>query len=205
MIKVNLLRSSGLSAAPTTMLGTSVGFEAGAGVDEQKLALGKLAVLLVFPLLLYAYEYSNLSTLKEQQTTAEGEANALEQKKKAFGDAAPKVEKFKKQKAKIDRQMAVIRVLAKNRLQAVKALDAIQELTPKEIWYSELSIDNGDVVAKGFATAYSDFQPYYNRISSSPLFSGFNPVMQESSPTDVNGRPAYKFEVRFHIGRPEQS
>jgi Tfp pilus assembly protein PilN len=202
MIKINLLRSTGLSAAPSTMMGTSAGFEATSG-SEQKLALGKLGVLLLFPLLIYAYEYSNISTLKEQEASAVGEAQKLEDKKKSFGDAAPRVEKFKQQKAKIDRQMSVIRVLAKNRLQAVKALDAIQELTPPQIWYSALIIDNGDVVAQGFATSYADFQPFYNRISSSPIFSNFNPIKQESTPTDVNGRPAYKFEVRFHIGKAE--
>ncbi len=202
MIKVNLLRSTGLGASPSTMMGTSAGFEASAA-NDQKVAIGKLLVLLIFPLLIYAYEYSNLSTLTEQKAAAEAEAQKIEDKKKSFGEAAPRVEKYKAQKAKIDRQMAVIRVLAKNRLQAVKALDAIQELTPSQIWYSSLVIDNGDVVAQGFATSYGDFQPYYNRISSSPIFSGFLPIKQESNPTDVNGRPAYKFEVRFHIGKAE--
>jgi hypothetical protein len=201
MIKVNLLRSTGLSAAPT-MMGTSAGFEI-TGADEQKLALGKGAVIALFPLLLYAYEYSNLSTLKDQQATAEAEAKAIEDKKAAFGDAAPKVEKYKAQKAKIDRQMKVIRSLAKNRLQAVKALDAIQNLTPQQVWYDSLSIDNGDVIAKGFASSNSEFQGFYNAIQTSPLFSNFNPVVQDKDPTDVNGRPGYKFEVRFHIGKPE--
>ena len=202
MIRINLLRSTGLSAAPSTMMGASSGFEASGDLD-QKVAIGKFAVLLIFPLLIYAYEYSNLSTLKEQQAAAEAEAQKIEDKKKSFGEAAPRVEKYKLQKAKIDRQMGVIRVLAKNRLQAVKALDAIQELTPPQIWYSSLVIDNGDVIAQGFASSYSDFQPYYNRISTSPIFSSFNPIRQESSPSDVNGRPAYKFEIRFHLGKAE--
>ena len=202
MIKINLLKSTGLSAAPSSMMGTSVGFEASAGGDP-KVAIGKFVAMLVFPLLLYVYEFSNLSSLKEQESAAVAEAQKLEEKKKAFGDAAPRVDKYKQQKAKIDRQMGVTRILAKNRLQVVKALDAIQELTPPQIWYSALVIDNGDVVAQGFASSYGDFQPYYNRISSSPLFSSFNPIKQESSPTDVNGRPAFKFEVRFHIGKAE--
>lgn len=203
MIKINLLRSTGLQAGGiTTMMGTTAGFEA-SGANDQKVALGKLGVLLLFPLLVYAYEYSNLSTLKDQLQAVENEAQKIEAKKSSFGDAAPRVEKYKQQKEKIDRQMGVIRILAKNRLEAVKALDAIQELTPPQIWYSSLVIDNGDVVAEGFASSYADFQPYYNRISSSPIFSNFNPVKQENNPTDVNGRPAFKFEVRFHIGKAE--
>jgi Tfp pilus assembly protein PilN len=201
MIKVNLLRSTGLSSAPTM---SSSGGELSAA-DEKKLATGKAVVILVFPLLLFAYEYSNISALKTQLDTIDTEAKAIEAKKAAFGDAAPKVDKFKKMQRKIDRQMVVIKMLAKNRLTDVKALDAIQELTPNQVWFESLTIDNGIVSAKGYATSNSELQPFYNRISSSPLFSNFNLVTQDSTPVDVNGRPALKFEIRFSIGRPDQS
>lgn len=202
MIKINLLRSTGFSAAPMTM-GTSSGIETGTG-DQKKLAIGKLAVILVLPLLLYAYEYSNLSSLKTQFDAADNEAKAVEAKKAAFGDAGPKVEKYTKQKKKIDAQMLVIRALTKNRLREVKALDAIQEITPTQIWYDSLSFDGGEVTAKGYAVSDADLQTLYTRLSTSPLFSNFTPGASGATP-DPNGKQATKFECKFHIGRKDAS
>jgi Tfp pilus assembly protein PilN len=202
MIRINLLRSTGFSSAPSVM-GMSSGTEM-SGADQQKLAIGKLVVMLIFPLLLYGYEYSNLSGLKSQFDAADTEAKAVEAKKAAFGDAGPKVEKYTKQKKKIDAQMVVIRALTKSRLREVKALDAIQEITPPQIWYDSLTFDGGEVTAKGYAVSDADLQTLYSRLSTSPLFSNFTPGAS-GGPPDPTGKSSTKFECKFRIGRQDAS
>ncbi len=202
MIRINLLRSTGFSATPS-MMGTSSSIDVSGG-DQKKLAFGKLAVMLIFPLLLYAYEYSNLSALKTQFEAADTAVKSVDAKKAAFGDAAPKVEKYTKQKKKIDAQMIVIRALTKDRLREVKALDAIQEITPPQIWYNSLSFEGGEVTAKGYAVTDADLQTLYARLSTSPLFSNFTPGAS-GGPADPNGKQATKFECKFRIGKQDAS
>lgn len=199
MIRVNLLRSTGLASASPSSFGASIGFESG-GENTQKLAIGKLVVILVFPLLLYAYEYSNLSSLQEQFATVDAEAKQLEAKKQTFGDAAPKVEKYTKLKRKIDYQMEEIRKLTKNRLREVKALDAIQEITPPQVWYDSLSFKDENVIVKGYALTDADLGTLYQRLSTSPLFSNFTPGTQGQS-QDASGKTVTKFDCRFSLGK----
>lgn len=204
MIRVNLLRSTGLaSAAPAgTMVGASASVDFSDNSAVNKLAAGKIAVMAVFPLLLYAYEYSNVSSLQDQFKAVDSEATKTEEKKKAFGDVAPKVEKFSKQKKKIDRQMTVIRDLAKNRLREVKALDQIQKITPPSVWFTELTMAEGVVSAKGFSSSTDGVDQLFTALSNSPIFSDIRPG-KTGGTVDAQGNPSSSFEVTFRIGKAE--
>ncbi len=200
MIRVNLLRSTGLSASTSAM---SSGGGNVSSVDQQKMGGVKLVVILLFPILLYAYEYSNISSLKSQLASVQAESLKITAKKAAFGDTAPRVEKYTKQKAKIDSQMAVIGKFTKNRLREVKALDSLQEITPPQVWFETISMSGGLVRAKGYSLTDEGLTALFTKLTNSAIFSRFEPKSQ-SYQNAANGSRVLKFDVEFHVGRQDQ-
>ncbi len=197
MIRVNLLRATGLSAAPS-MTGATVS-------DSSQQSMGglKLFVIALFPIAFYAYEYTHLASLKSESEVLEAEVKKVDAKKAAFGDAGPKVEKYTKQKAKIDTQMLTIRELTKNRLREVKALDSLQEITPGDVWFESIEMRDGVVKAKGFAQSNEGLTALSSKLTNSAIFSRFEPKGQSYEP-GPNNTKVVKFEVEFRVGRQDQ-
>jgi Tfp pilus assembly protein PilN len=189
MIKVNLLRNMGLD---------QVGGDA-VSADTQRKALIKILVVGLFPGALMIYEKFNLSVLSAEVQEVEAKVQKVEQEKASFGDAAPIVEKYTKEKKKIDKDLDVIRGLAKNRLREVKALDALQSLLPSHSWISELKIVDNNVNLRGYSTAEEGVADLIRALDQSAFFSKVNPksTIEEVLPSG----PVKKFELEFRIGK----
>lgn len=201
MIRINLLRSAGLASSTVISSSSGSGDGGSLGQSAQKIAGAKIAVILACPILLYAYEQSNISSLNEQLTTVTAEATAVEGKKSAYGDTGPKVEKYTKQKEKIESQIVVIRELTKNRLREVKALDALQEITPSPVWYEDIQMKNGLISVKGHSLTEEGLTTLFSSLQDSAIFSRFEPKNQ--SYQDNAGARVLNFEVEFRVGRQE--
>jgi Tfp pilus assembly protein PilN len=126
----------------------------------------------------------------------------VDKKKASFGDIAPKVEKFTKEKAKIDKQLEVIRELSRNRLRGVKALDSLQSLIPSQVWFDDIAIDGDHVIASGFSNTDEGITTLYSALNNSPVFSQFTP--RDQVETVVNEIRVKRFQVEFRIGRQEK-
>lgn len=206
MIRVNLLRTTGMTAsAPTS---NPFGGGAGGGtslitVDSEKTAGAKLAVILLFPLLLYGYEYMTLSELETQRTQITNEASAVEGKRSAYGDAGPRVEKYKKEKERIDTQLNAIRELTKDRLRVLKTLDTLQTITNTitQVWFDSIKIDGPVVNVAGYSLTDEGLSTLFSSLNNSPFFSKLVPLKQEAA--QENGQRVVKFQVEFTIGRGE--
>ena len=197
MIKVNLLKNTGLEgAAISSQPGMHI-----VAVDQQKLAIGKVAVMLVFPGLVWVYESINISSLSQSLAAIQKQVTELDAEKQKYGDAAPKVEKFTKEKKRIDQHLDGIRELAKNRLREVKALDMLQTITPNQVWFDKILIDGSHVKATGYSNTDEGIETLYAQLSHSAMFSSFEPKSQ--SQETVNGQKVMRFDVEFRIGRSE--
>jgi Tfp pilus assembly protein PilN len=196
MIRVNLLRNTGLDAAIVGGQGIQV-----IAVDQQRNAIIKVFVSIVLPLVLYVYESINISNLQQAASQAEARVAAVEAEIAQYGDQGPRVEKFTKEKQRIDQHLDGIQAIAKNRLREVKALDNLQSLTPLQVWFEEVSIEGGLVKAKGFSNTDEGVATLYAKIQNEAMFSNFEPKSQEQD--TVNGVKVMKFEVEFRIGRQE--
>jgi Tfp pilus assembly protein PilN len=192
MIRVNLLRNLGLDT------GASAGIQVVA-VDQQKQGAIKGAVILLFPVLLYVYETTNITSLNERRDALNHQITDINKKKAAFGDSGPKVEKFTKEKKKIDEQVEVIRSIARNRLREVKTLDSLQTLTPSQVWFEDIAIDGNLVKASGYSNTPDGVETLYAALNNSPLFSRFEPKGQTQEVQ--NGMQVVKFKIEFRIGR----
>jgi Tfp pilus assembly protein PilN len=195
MIKVNLLRNLGLAQSGGAAPGIQV-----IAVDQQKQGALKAGGLLLVPLLLYGYQLMNMSSLTEQRDSLNRQVSDVEQKRAAFGDTGPKVEKFTQEKAKIDQQIEVIRGIARNRLREVKAFDSLQTLTPSQVWFDKIEIDDHNLVkATGFSNTPDGVETLYVSLDHSPQFSKFEPKGQTQE--TVAGNQVIKFNIEFRIGR----
>lgn len=198
MIRVNLLRNTGLDAASAGGQGIQV-----IAVDQQRIAIVKIFVILALPGALYVYESLNISSLQQQASQAEARVTAVEAEIAQYGDQGPRVEKFTKEKQRIDQHLDGIQAIAKNRLREVKALDNIQSLTPLQVWFENILIDGGLVKATGYSNTDEGVATLYAKIQNDPMFSNFEPKSQQQEV--VNGLKVMKFEVEFRIGRPMEA
>lgn len=194
MIRVNLLRNTGLDAAVVGGPGIQV-----VAVDQQRIAAMKGVVILLMPIALYVYEKINISNLQQAASEVSQRVTSVEAEIAQYGDQGPRVEKYTKEKQRIGQHLAGIEAIAKDRLREVKALDNLQSITPVQVWFESVRIDTGLVKAVGFSNTDEGVATFYASLQNSPVFSGFEPKSQEQVTT--NGVKAMKFEVEFRVGK----
>lgn len=201
MIKINLLRRAG-SATVIAPVGTGVYNLGGAlSRDDQKVAVGKLIVIILAPLALFGWERYQLTEKREALEVVRSEVAKLEQQKGAFQGTAPMVQKYTEDKKRIEKQLDVLKVLAKDRLRPVKTLDMIQTLVPKGVWLKKVDMLGDKVVMSGFASTDEGVPELIKGIETSSYFSGLkvNGINQDDS---LKGAQK-KFDIEFMIGKKE--
>ena len=198
MIKVNLLRNLAVAQGVSPSGGA---FDALGGGDAatQKQAGIKAAAMLIFPILLYVYETFNLSTLRGELVAVQTAIQGIEAEKSKFGDLGPRVDKYKKEKARIDEELAIVRGLALSRLREVKSLDALQSLVPQKTWLNKVAIEGTKVKVEGFTTSTEGISELIGALDRSAFFSKIEPksTSQEMLPSG----PAKRFELEFRVGK----
>jgi len=195
MIKVNLLRNMGLAKG-----GMADSAEAVAP-ETARLAVAKVIAILIFPLLLYVYERVNLNEVEENLHKVQGKVLNVKNERAKFGDAGPKIEMYNKEKARVDKELEVVRTIARNRLREVKALDAIQSLMPSKTWTKKISIDGNIVRLEGYTSSNDGISDLIRALEANVYFSRVEPkyTAQEVLPSG----PVKKFELEFRIGKQE--
>ena len=198
MIKVNLLRNLAVAQGVTPADSSFAGLGA-SDANTQKQAATKAVVMLVFPIFLYVYETFNLSTLRGELATVRTAIEQIDAEKGKFGDLGPRVDKYKKEKARIDEELAVVRGLALSRLREVKSLDALQSLVPQKTWLNKVAIEGTKVKVEGFTTSAEGISELIGALDRSAFFSKIEPksTSQEMLPSG----PAKRFELEFRVGK----
>lgn len=197
MIKINLLKNSGIAQSVS-----SIGSEGDGSSEIKRLALVKVLTILAIPGLLFAYEYLNLRDIKDQLDVARRTHRRLTDEMAKYGDAAPLIEKYTKEKKRIDGEIAVIRELSRVRLREVKTFDAIQSLMPMEAWARKISITDSLVRLEGFSSTEDGTSNLIRSLESSPFFSRVEP--RSVSQENLAGTLVKRFEVEFRIGKNER-
>jgi len=200
MIKINLLRNLGLTK------GAGIAVEGGPAEavtpDSIKTGVTKLVTIVLFPLVLFVYEKINLSEIEGRQVALHGKLEALRGERQGFGDAGPKIEKYNKEKQRIDKELEIVRELARNRLRELKALDAIQTLMPDKTWAKTLVFAGNAVKMIGFSSVEDGPTQVLRSLESNVFFSKVEPK-ETSTEQNQQGGTLKKFEIDFHIGKAE--
>lgn len=197
MIRVNLLRNLGTSAAPPT--GISLGADGIVAQDLQKQALVRLIVIAAFLGVLIGYERIKLSAKQELIAQVQSEIDSTREEIAKFGDAAPIVAKYEAQKKELDAKIKVLEALTENRLREVKLLDALQSLTPVNGWLEEINVDNGKVQVIGYAPDAGTVNALYRALETNVLFSNVKVKQEVREISNVGS--VQRFEFNFNAGR----
>lgn len=193
MIKINLLKNTVLTSGSASQEQKS-----DVPNEVKKLALIKALAILALPLFIYSFEQVNLSNKREKLTKTNETLTKLNQEKAKYGDAAPRIERYTKEKERIDGEIEVIRNLARARLREVKTLDTIQTLMPPDAWAKKITIEGNYVRMEGYSSSEEGTSNLIRALENSPFFSRVQPrrVAQEKSSEVLK-----RFEIEFRIGR----
>lgn len=202
MIRINLLRNMGMSSAGTAM-GTSVAGSELITVDVRRQAAVKLVIILLFPVVLFIWEKLKINSLQAEKAQVQQKVDTVEAEKASFGSAAPRVEKANRLKEKIEKEIKVIRDLAKNRLREVKAFDQLQSVLPAGTWLSEVTMEAGKIEMSGFALNEGALTELLTALNGNVFFSMVQPKGTSLIKNEALGSVT-KFTIEFRVGRQEE-
>jgi Tfp pilus assembly protein PilN len=204
MIRINLLRTMGVAG-----VGTNIGTSASTGgeiisVDVRRQAAIKVVVILLFPLMLFLWETVRTNALKDKQTILQQQVSAVETEKASFGSTAPRVEKANMLKEKIQKEIKVIREIARNRLREVKALDQLQTImSTDKSWMTGLKISGNKVTIDGYSLSEGDFVNLLQEFSRNGYFTE-TPRTSTNAETHPTLGQIQKFSIELGIGKAEE-
>ncbi len=206
MIKINLLRNLGMTQGGASLEAAgAAGGGGGAAMslsdDAQKQVALKVAAFLVLPIALYIYEYFNLTSLQEALIQQQQKVQQIQAEKSKYGDTGPRVERFNKEKARVEKEIEAVRNLARVRLREVKALDALQSLMPNRTWVKKVSIEGNVVKLEGYSSSETGVTEFIRALENSVSFSRVEPksTVQEN----LASGPVKRFEMDFRIGKQD--
>lgn len=196
MIKVNLLKSAGASG---NIAATASSDSGGALTPEiQKEAGKRIAVIIAAAAVLYIYNMFVIQAQHERLNAINAETAAIEAKKTALGPTTPLVEKYNAEKKTLEGQLDVLRVLARNRLREVKALDSIQSLISEKTWLKELKTQNGILSMNGYSLTDDGITELIRALDSSAFFSDL--IVKSTGEEKLENTVVKRFDVEFKIG-----
>jgi Tfp pilus assembly protein PilN len=204
MIRINLLRTMGVSGVVT-----NIGTSASSGgdiisVDVRRQAAIKVAIILLFPTLLFIWEKLRLNSLQSDQVQIQQKVTAVEAERASFGSTAPRVAKANKLKEKMTKEIKIIRALARNRLREVKALDQLQTILPEKTWISAIKVEGSKITMDGYALNESAITELMTALNTNAFFSGVQPKGQVQETNKVLGQVT-KFGFEFRVGNSEEN
>jgi Tfp pilus assembly protein PilN len=200
MIKINLLRGSGLSGH---VVAAADGVVDAPSVSGPRGVIAKIVLILLAPLAIYIWERYNLQTIDDQIAVVAGTVAKLQAEKAKYGDTGPRVETYTKEKQKVDHQLDIIRAIAKNRLREVKSLDALQSLIPQRTWLKKISIEDNLMKMEGYTAADDGVTDLMRALENSAYFSNVEP--KDTSLETLPIGPVKKFNLELHIGKSEKA
>jgi Tfp pilus assembly protein PilN len=175
MIRVNLLRNFGKAAAPSANTSVGEGFGAtivGSAPASSQNEMVLKVVFLILPLLgVWGYGMYIDSEKANELKKVQGQMQAMQAEVTRLQPEIEAVDRFKKEKAQLQRQINTIKDLSKSRLQNVKALDAFHDIVPPKAWLTKLKFEGSAVTIEGYAKEDSVVVGFMKGLKTSIFFT----------------------------------
>ncbi len=117
----------------------------------------------------------------------------IDKLQKVIGD----VENFKKDKAEIERKLAVIHTLEANRGGPVHLLDELASRLPEKIWLTTLTEEGGVLTLEGLSIDNETIATYMTRLAQSPYLT--NIELQRSELQEGGSVKLNEFTIRCGV------
>jgi len=105
-------------------------------------------------------------------SSLEAENAVLSKKKASYQPILNQIDKLKKDKAKQEKKLEVIKQLKTGSLSMVRILDELARITPAgRLWFNSLTINSDKITLTGIALENATIAQFMNRINTSKFFS----------------------------------
>ncbi|MCB9026158.1 MAG: PilN domain-containing protein [Bdellovibrionaceae bacterium] len=186
MIRVNLLRNQAASLADFNEV-----------VDPNKVALKNLFIISLLTLILFLYEYQNISGLKSslnQLNIQSQQLLAQVEEKKIFSEEAKKLQT---QLVQVKERLQIIRSLSKNRFIELKSLDLLQSILPDRVWFDRLTYGNKKFEIEAVAVEIEDVTLMKTAMDNQDSFK--NVSIKNTKETTIKENTVNAFTLSFDI------
>jgi Tfp pilus assembly protein PilN len=164
----------------------------------QHLAVGVVAVLLLAVGLGWVWvdQSGKLAVLRKQIATQEAEKERLK-------NVNEQKAKFEAEKGELERKLAIITRLQKERIVPVRLLDELTKVldaaTP--VWITSYSFTTGGVSLNGYALSHEALRPMVDNLEKSAFYKDVELLFSER--TDVQGREIFSFSIKAGVQEPD--
>jgi len=201
MIKINLAPSAifgSSSAAVSSLGGSNDGFQS--DQELRKEAFKRLAVILVLPLGLYAYQQQNVPqkiAQVAQQNKALADMQAFNEKNSS---AVAEIKRFKEDQEKIEKRIAALDKISKDRQREIQVLDLFQQVIPEKAWLTKLEIAPDRVTVHGISLTDAEISTFMEALAKSAFLMDVNLISSTEFITD--NMSLKKFEISCLLEKP---
>lgn len=202
MIRVNVLKTKVSDASDLNYgQGISMDVAESGGTADQKELMVKI-LLILFPLIvLYGYEYMNISDLEDQSASINAELQRQQTEINALKQKAGKATEYEGEAKKLDEKLGILMSLSKKRLRELKALDYLQNILPDGVWLSNIKYDGSNISFTGGAINDNDLGSFVTSLETSNYFQN---VLVSRAVERKSGKRSYKdFEINTVLGELE--
>jgi type IV pilus assembly protein PilN len=159
MIKINLLsqaQSSGVDVALDDQ-------------TAQKQGAIKLVMILLPALGLFLYQEQNIPSLQARLSDIQNQLGVLKSFNTQKEESVNEIKKFKEDEARIQKRIAALERLQKNRNIEAKLLKLFSDIMPEKAWLTQVEIKDGRARLNGLAYTNNDVNSLAERLKSNIL------------------------------------
>jgi len=163
----------------------------------QHLMIGAAAVVVLAVALGWVWvdQSGKLATLRAKIAKQEAEKDRLKNVNEEKG-------RFEKDKAEIERKLAIITRLQKERIIPVHLLDELTRVldatTP--VWITSYAFTPGGVTLDGYSLSNEALRPMVDNLEKSPYYKDVDLLYSER--TDLQGREVFRFSIKASLEEP---
>jgi Tfp pilus assembly protein PilN len=159
MIKINLLKSFGANSSDVLKQ-----------IEEQKqiqiVFVKKFLVMFLGILGLFLYESYMIPELMAEQQTLQGQFSELTQFNEKREALKVEIEKYEKDRARLNRQTDFLQKIQRERIQVVEFISQLKATIPANVWINSLKIDGQFIEIKGEADSDKEINDFNTKLSS---------------------------------------
>ncbi len=157
-------------------------------------------ILLLVPLAMKGYEFQQIPGLQDQVAARNKTFQSLTEKNAKAKGAVEEIETYKKDQARLQKQIDILEGLQAERLLEVKILDNVQKDIPNKVWLSKIEIQDGKFAVVGQTTTDSDLTLFMENLGKSIFLKEVNLIKSEEVPTDKG--TLKKFDILCSVDKP---
>lgn len=157
----------------------------------------KLIWLVVFIAILVGYEMFTINQKSEELGRLKSELGRLESELSTMRPQVETAQRFQKEKQRLEKQLQVVKDLSKERLMAVRSLDALQSLIPEKVWLEKAVFKEKEVKLDGRAVDELGVSAFMQGLEESAFFSDVYLLQSQEAKGEEGAVRSFKVQSKL--------